>query len=129
MAFLKRLGYYLVGLSLGLVFLAFFLKKKTSETGTEFCYFPNCRVLQDLRSKPLTYSDDVEALLSSNVLDSTDVQYILKEGSVDFGKSNTKSTPCKDYLIDGIIDGKEASLRIINCENKVIAESIEFTAH
>ena len=129
MAFLKRLGYYLVGLSVGLVFLAFVLKKKTSETGTEFCYFPNCRVLQDLRSKPLTYSDDVEFLLSSNVIDSTDVLYILKEGSIDFGESDTKSTPCKEYLIEGIINGKEASLLIKNCESSTIAESIEFTNH
>jgi hypothetical protein len=65
MPFLKRLGYYLIGLSLGLVFLAFLLKKKTSETGSEFCYFPNCRVLKDLRSKPLAFSGNIEELLSS----------------------------------------------------------------
>ena len=35
MPFLKRLGYFLVGLSLGLIFLAFFLRKKTDETGAE----------------------------------------------------------------------------------------------
>lgn len=127
MAFLKRLGYYLVGLSLGLIFLAFLLKKKTSETGSEFCYFPNCRVLKDIRSKPLTFSDTVEELLSSNALDSTDIQYFFEEGSVDFSKSNTKAVPCKEYHIDGIIDGKEASLLVNNCENNVVLESVVFT--
>lgn len=127
MPFLKRLGYYLIGLSLGLVFLAFLLKKKTSETGSEFCYFPNCRVLKDLRSKPLAFSGNIEELLSSGRLDSTHVQYFLKEGSVDFSKSNTKSTPCKEYLIEGIINEKEASLLVRNCENSTIAEAFEFT--
>ncbi len=54
MAFLKRLGYYMVGLAIGIVILTFLLKKKTTETGTSFCYFPNCRVLKELRSKPLS---------------------------------------------------------------------------
>lgn len=127
MPFLKRLGYFLAGLSIGLIILAFLLKKKTTETGSEFCYFPNCRVLKDLRSKPLTFSESVEEQLSSSVLDSIDIQYFLKEGSVDFSKSDTKSKPCKVYFIDGILNGKEASLLIKNCENGTIAESIQFT--
>jgi len=51
MAFIKRLGWYLVGVSIGLVFLAFILKKKSGEEGIDFCYLPNCRVLKDIRSK------------------------------------------------------------------------------
>jgi hypothetical protein len=127
MPFLKRLGYFLAGLSVGLVILAFLLKKKTTETGSEFCYFPNCRVLKDLRSKPLTFSDAVEDLLTSNVLDSTDIQYFLEEGAVDFSKSDTKSVPCKEYLIEGKLNEKEATLLIKNCENSTIVESIEYT--
>ena len=57
MAFLRRLGWYLVGLSIGIVFLVFFLKKKSGEEGIDFCYFPNCRVLKDMRSKPLTFGE------------------------------------------------------------------------
>lgn len=112
---------------MGLVFLAFLLKKKTSETGSEFCYFPNCRVLQDLRSKPLTFSDNLEALLSSNVIDSTDVQYFLKEGSVDFGKSNTKSLPCKTYVIEGSVEGRPAAMQLENCDSIVRINEIDFS--
>jgi hypothetical protein len=127
MPFLKRLGYYLIGLSLGLVFLAFLLKKKTSETGSEFCYFPNCRVLKDLRSKPLAFSGNIEELLSSGRLDSTHVQYFLKEGSVDFGKSNTKSLPCKTYVIESAIDGRSAKMLVENCDSIVRVNEIEFS--
>ncbi len=114
MAFIKRLGWYLVGLSIGIVFLAFFLKKKSAETGTEFCYFPNCRVLKDIRSKPITYSEEVAHHFSE---DSIAWRSFFKEGTIDFGKSDTKSKPCKTYIITD--DNKEKTIKVINCENKV----------
>ena len=73
MAFLKRLGFFLFGLSIGLVFLTIFLKKKSQETGTEFCYFPNCRTLKDIRAKQISYSDAIGQLIQQQELDSTDI--------------------------------------------------------
>ncbi|MEP0212833.1 MAG: DUF4258 domain-containing protein [Cellulophaga sp.] len=125
MAFIKRLGWYLVGLSIGIVFLTFFLKKKSDETGTEFCYFPNCRVLKDLRSKPLSYSDEIKVLLNNKTIDSTTVSYFLNDGDIDFGNSDTKSTPCKTYKIEGLVKEKEAILTVINCTNKVVVDKID----
>ncbi|WP_349663771.1 DUF4258 domain-containing protein [Cellulophaga lytica] len=127
MAFIKRLGWYLVGLSIGIVFLTFFLKKKSDETGTEFCYFPNCRVLKDLRSKPLSYSNDIKTLLNNMTIDSTTVAYFLNDGDIDFGNSDTKSTPCKTYKIEGLIKEKEAVLTVINCTDKVVIDKIDLS--
>lgn len=124
MDFLKRLGFYLVGFAIGLVFLAFFLKKKSTETGTEFCYFPNCRTLKDIRSKPLSYSDEVNVMIQQKVLDSTTVRFLLTEGDVDFSKSDTKSKGCKTYYIDGDIDGKEMVLKVKNCADKALVEEL-----
>ncbi len=123
MAFLKRLGFYLAGLSIGLIFLSYFLKNKAQEAGVEFCYFPNCRVLKDIRSKPTVYSEEVNALISSKTLDSSDIAYFLHNGNIDFGKSETKTTPCKTYLIEGMLDNGKAFLKVINCNKKVIVES------
>ncbi|SNQ43616.1 hypothetical protein [Cellulophaga lytica] len=127
MAFIKRLGWYLVGLSIGIVFLTFFLKKKSDETGTEFCYFPNCRVLKDLRSKPLSYSNDIKTLLNNKTIDSTTVAYFLNDGDIDFRNSDTKSTPCKTYKIEGLIKEKEAVLTVINCTDKVVIDKIDLS--
>jgi len=69
MGFIKRLGWYLLGLSVGLIFLVFFLKKKSDETGVSFCYLPNCRVLKDIRSKPLFSSLNPKDTLYFNGLD------------------------------------------------------------
>ncbi|WP_289062803.1 DUF4258 domain-containing protein [uncultured Zobellia sp.] len=126
MDFLKRLGFYLIGLSIGIVFLTFFLKKKSKETGTEFCYFPNCRTLKDIRSKPMSYSDDVSRLFSEKQIDTVDIANILRNGDVDFSNSQTKTTPCKTYIIEGTIQEKEAVLKIRNCKEKALLESISY---
>ena len=120
MAFLKRLGWYLVGLSIGLVFLVFFLKKKSGEEGIDFCYFPNCRVLKDIRSKPLTFSESLPEQYRDTVM----IQSFLKDGDVDFGKSDTKSKPCKTYFISHEYEGKALELQAKNCEEDVVIETV-----
>lgn len=124
--FLKRLGYFLVGLSIGLIFLSIFLKKKSEETGVSFCYLPNCRTLKDIRSKPLSYSEEIKQLIANKELDTTSINSILLDGDVDFGKSDTKSVPCKTYFIEGTFKEKEAVLTVKNCESKAVVEKIAF---
>lgn len=126
MAFLKRLGFYLIGLAIGIVFLTVFLKKKTETTGTEFCYFPNCRTLKDIRSKEISYSEAVERLISEEKLDSTDIANFLKNGDVDFGKSDTKSTPCKTYFIEAPVRDRKAILKVSNCTDTCVLEDVVF---
>tara|TARA_R110000868_G_scaffold4211_13_gene26632 strand:+ start:36745 stop:37122 length:378 start_codon:yes stop_codon:yes gene_type:complete len=125
MSFLKRLGFFLFGLSIGIVFLVFFFKNKAKETGTEFCYLPNCRVLKDLRSKSYSYSNEVTSMLASGEIDSLEIKAFFINGDVDFNNSDTKSKPCKIYLINQEIDDKEQTLKVTNCLNKIVIESIQ----
>ncbi|WP_306014076.1 MULTISPECIES: DUF4258 domain-containing protein [unclassified Allomuricauda] len=120
MAFLKRLGWYLVGLSIGLIFLVFILKKKTGEGGLDFCYLPNCRVLKDMRSKPIVFSETLPEAYRDTLL----IQFFLKDGDVDFGKSDTKSEPCKTYYISHEYKGQEWELTAKNCEEEVLVEQL-----
>ena len=126
MAFLKRLGFYLIGLSIGIVFLTIFLKKKSEETGVFFCYLPNCRTLKDIRSKPLTYSEEIRQLILNRELDSTVIDSFLLDGNVDFSASDTKSKPCKTYSIEGEVHQKEAVLTVRNCASNALVESIAY---
>lgn len=126
MAFIKRLGFYLFGLSIGLVFLTIFLKKKSETTGVEFCYLPNCRTLKDIRSKQFSYSPEVQILLANQQIDSTQIAFFLKEGDVDFNKSNTKSSACKTYVIEGTLKGKPSTMKVRNCQDTAEFETIVF---
>jgi hypothetical protein len=122
MSFLKRLGFYLTGLAIGLIFLAFILNRKKAQ----FCYLPNCRVLKELRSKPLAYSEKLSKQLTEHGLDSTAVYGFLTDGEIHFGASDTKTKPCKTYVIENEIEEQEALLTIQNCDSLVVATSLEW---
>ncbi len=124
MAFLKRLGFYLIGLSIGLIFLFFFLKKKSEETGASFCYLPNCRVIKDLRSKPLKFSPEFRATHSESLADSVKIDSFLMDGTVDFDISETKSKPCKTYRIRGFYNEYECLLVVYNCPDEVVVKDL-----
>jgi hypothetical protein len=112
MPFLKRLGYFLIGLSIGLLFLAVFLRKKTEGTDTEFCYLPNCRVLKELRSKPM----EVDPALGYTP-DTLLIRHLLTEGDVVFGESDTKAVPCKLYKVRGKKGNNSLSIVLENCDS------------
>lgn len=116
MGFLRRLGWYLVGLSIGIVFLVFFLKKKSGEEGIDFCYFPNCRVLKDMRSKPLVFGE----ALPETYQDTLMVKSILTDGIVDFGKSDTKAEPCKVYFVER----EKTFYKFKNCPDSLILDAV-----
>lgn len=120
MVFLKRLGFFLFGLAVGLIFLAIFLKKKSDETGVEFCYFPNCRVLKDLRSKPMGFDERISEMLLNKELDTSQLKKFFVDGDVLFNSSDTQAKPCKIYLIEGEIDHEKVTMEVKNCEDKVI---------
>ncbi|MCE2612072.1 DUF4258 domain-containing protein [Flavobacteriaceae bacterium D16] len=128
MAFLKRLGFYLIGLSIGLIFLFFFLKKKSEETGTSFCYLPNCRVLKELRSKPQQLSPEFMALVDNSGIDSLQIDSFLMDGKVDFEKSDTKAEPCKTYHVHGTLDERECTLIIDNCVDEIVIKDLYIPA-
>ena len=119
MGFLQRLGWYLVGLSIGIIFLVFFLKKKSDETDTQFCYLPNCRVLKDMRSKPLVFGEVLDKKFRDTLL----VKSFLKAGNIDFGKSDTKSAPCKTYYITNEWNGQKLELKFESCPGQVTVQS------
>ena len=112
MKFIQRLGYYLGGFSVGLIILAFIFSGKR----TSCAYGPEARVLKNISSKPLQYDGATAELLLEAELDSTGLARILREGDVDFGRSNTKLDSCRTYVIEGFNNQKEITLTIANCE-------------
>jgi len=122
-SFLKRLGFYMGGLAIGIIILAFFVKG--SGASCEFNYFPNARVLKDIRSKQRYFGPEIQQLLDNKVLDTLEISNILKYGDVNFSKSDVNATPCKIYYIDGILKNKDIELLVENCKNKTNIKSIK----
>jgi len=82
-------------------------------------------LVKDIRSKPLLYSDEINQLIHNKTLDSAAIIAFLYEGDVDFGSSDTKSKPCRTYLIEGLVNEKEAVLTVRNCVSKAMVQSIK----
>jgi hypothetical protein len=126
MKFQFRLAYYLFGLLLGAVFVMWYLKSKATDRGVEFCYFPNCRVLKDLRSKSLEIDSLAKISLKEKWVTMEDIKKNLTYGDVDFEKSNEPYRKGKIYIIEGKTSNNEdITITMINYEHKVLLEKIE----
>lgn len=83
MKLIQRIGYYLGGFAIGLIILAFFLTGKK----TSCSYGPDARVLKNINSKKLIYGQSVQNALNSNVIDSVEIDFVLKRGMLIFQKA------------------------------------------
>ncbi len=108
MTFKQRLPYYLFGFVLGIIIVVFvFIKKNTT-----FDYGPNARVLKNIRTKNIIYSQEIIERMQSLKIDSSKINEILKDGNVDIW-NKIKTDSCIEYKIEL----KEISLTINNCDS------------
>lgn len=120
-----RLAFYLFGLMVGIIFVYFFMTKKAEASGVSFCYLPNCRVLKDLRSKPLEIDTLAAEKLKETWVTLDDIKKSLEFGDVDFSKSNKSFESGKIYTIEGKnTNNEEIFILMVNYESKVVLKDI-----
>ena len=113
MTLIQRIGYYLGGFSIGLVILAFFLNGKKASCS----YGPEARVLKNINTKKIIFSDYVDSQILNKVIDSTQIRTILKKGDINFSESNTRQKPCGIYIVEGDYNDDNLKLTIENCDS------------
>lgn len=119
MKLVHRIGYYLVGLSLGIVIVSFvFSGKKTTCN-----YGPNARVLADLKKKKLLSKPLLQ--IEGKTLDSLVFRELLERSKVNFSKSNTQLDSCKIYRVESNYKGANYWLDIENCTRNVRVMQLE----
>ena len=102
----QRFALYGIGFAMGIVIVFFFLGGKRASCN----WLPNDRILNIIERKQLLYGDQIEQNLKEAEADSLDIRAILKNGDIDFSKSQVKNEPCRLYWIEG--QGKQSSLLI-----------------
>ena len=121
MKFTYRFAYYLIVLLMGLFVVAAIFSGKDTRCN----YFPNARVLNDLRNKPFVYSDKASQILNEKWVDTADIKNTLKFGDVDFDKSNLPLEKGKLYTIYGkTAKNQEITVEVINYSNKAVLRDI-----
>jgi hypothetical protein len=121
MKFVHRFAYYLVGFVIGCFFVAMVFSGKDTRCN----YFPNARVLNDLRNKPFYYDVAASEQLNQKWVDTLDIKNTLTHGDVDFDKSNVKIGNGKLYTIYGKTKkNQEITLEVINYSEKAVLRNI-----
>lgn len=104
---------------------SFFVAAVFSGKDTRCNYFPNARVLNDLRNKPFNYSDKASQILAEKWIDTIDIKNTLKFGDVDFDQSNVEFKNGKIYVIEGkTVKNQEIILKVINYPEKAVLDDI-----
>jgi hypothetical protein len=88
---------------------------------------PNCRVLKDFQAKGLTISKEAQNTLNEKWVTMDDIKNSLKNGNVDFSKSN-KPNPGggKIYILESRTAKNEPIvLEIVNHSNRAILKDIK----
>lgn len=116
----KRIGYYLVGLSLGSIAVYFFWQKKNAT----FDYGMDARTLKTIRIKKRVFSDEAKQSMLKHKIDTTKISTILHLGDVDFGKGKPRQKPCAEYYITGKNDLKNVHLYVKRCDSIASIEKI-----
>ena len=116
----KRFIYYLIGVSFGSIVVYFIWKGKD----VSFDYGMDARTLKTIRTKKLHYSENVKSFMKVKAIDSSAILSILKNGDVDFGKSNQHKKSCPEYFITGEHLEKELQLWVVRCDSIATIEKI-----
>lgn len=117
MTFSKRLRLYLIGFFIGTLFVLFIFGNKLFS----WSYLPNDRVLAEIKTKPLKFSDQsIRDLkfrkLSTNFIKDT----VLIKGTINFKKSNAQAIPCPHY----VLHYEDIEVKFTKCKDTVIINSI-----
>lgn len=116
----KRIFYYLIGVSLGSVGVYFFWQKKNAS----FDYGMDARTLKTIRIKKRLFTNDAKTAMDRFEIDTAKISTILKTGDVDFSKGNPRNKPCADYFITGKKELNNISLLVKRCDSSATIEKV-----
>lgn len=115
MGFLQRLVYYLLGAGMGVILVIFMFGNRDIQCN----YFPNARVLSELRGKHLDVPPSARQQMKNLNLPDSALVIALERGDVDFERSAPRREPCNQYLIVMEEPPRHYELRVENCDTVV----------
>lgn len=111
MRIIQRVGYYLVGVAIGIVLLAIFLKGKMKDSSLDFAYFPEARVLKSMGNMPFSLSAKAKQQPLGQEIDSVWLATFYTTAAVDFSNSNPRKSEClKEYTLNGSAAAQEVRM-------------------
>lgn len=120
MMLLKRIGFYLIGVAIGSVAVAFFWNKKDAS----FDYGMDARTLKTIRIKERLFSEEAKEVMLKRNIDTAQISSILRNADVDFSKGKPRQKPCAEYFITGKGNLKNVNLYVSRCDSTATIEKV-----
>jgi len=115
-----RFTLYGIGFVIGIIIVFFFLGGKNASCN----WMPNERILNIIRQKNISFSEEVNYKLGTSSTDSLDIMQILKNGDIDFSKSQVENNPCRNYWIEGIQQQKALVITVEICDSLAVVKTL-----
>ncbi|HUH35308.1 MAG TPA: hypothetical protein VL022_05700 [Moheibacter sp.] len=95
MNFARRLRFYLIGVSIGVVVVLLLFGPRALQCS----YFPNSRALEEAKIYPMNYGEGVLDFMQTEGIDSVYLyNKIFKKSTItNFGTDEVRATPCRLY--------------------------------
>ncbi|MCC5915840.1 MAG: hypothetical protein JJU02_00795 [Cryomorphaceae bacterium] len=125
--YIRRFFYFGIGVFLGsLVVMALF-----GDRDIQCSYFPNDRVLYDMRKKELVVVPYARCIMECVQFPDSNFVQILKESRVNFSQSEAQADkPCKKYLLHWTdADKSEWDILTLKCEDTLRILSLQSVDH
>jgi hypothetical protein len=118
----RKLLFFGIGVTLGILMVKFIFGGRDD---IQCSYFPNDRVLYDLRNKDRMIPDSTFTQMQELGVDTSDISDLLLMGDVDFEKSDTKKDSCKNYWISFEPEDKPSFYAIFgNCDSTAVLKQV-----
>lgn len=113
MKLLRRFTFYLGGFGIGIIFVLFFWGGKKSSCS----YFPNSRVLKEMRTKTTQFTPEALQFFQTNQIDTVVIRKFFNQGDIEFEKSQTdREQPCRVYVINGSHQKDRIQIEVEECK-------------
>lgn len=113
MPFFRKLLYYFGGVGLGLLMVYFLFGNRDIQCS----YFPNDRVLSDLRKKNWQLEASLAAAVARGDQDTSGFDAALRRGKIDFSRSEPRAEPCGLYWLE--LKAERRQFQVENCDSNL----------
>ncbi len=114
----KRFFYYIVGFTIGAIFIYFLLIR-----GRSFDFWmPGERVKTEIIERKAVISEKAICQFDCLNLNKDSISSIIKKSEVNFEKSSVREKPCKQYLLE--INEEKIVMNFSLCDTVVVLNSV-----
>lgn len=115
----NRVFYYIVGFTIGAIFIYFLLMR-----GRSFNFWmPGERVKTEIIERKPVLSDKATCQLVCLNLNKDSLASIIKKSEVNFEKSSVREKPCKDYLLE--LREEKIQMDFSLCDTVVVLNAVK----